>query len=559
MASFEQLPAEIIEEILFYTSPKGKLELAKVCRRLNAIALLHLFQHSCDIPEPTKNFVGTTECRSASHQGSHHTIYIQTQRRLDAFSGLSIAFALDLRSIDTLQISMSSCFEDAHVGLVTEDYHRLLHTVKRLEHVRKVSIEFDHLNIFGNRNKHHDRQLMEQRKGITVAILNTILEKGCEELTLHGSSFMPWNIGPRGARLLSGLQNLIPSLGSGSERVKAPYLFLGDVARLPRSTFQASKLKNLQISGLMFFYPPLSYWTYQVLSIPTLTSFSLWNFYIDESKWAIILSWLNHPLRHRLLDLTVKNYFTFPFPALIDFFSKLTNITHLKLTQAPYDLDRSIGQYNLKHPKGTTHTFFPNLVSIIASINWATFLCPETVPRPNLKFIRVNLSGFGFGASVERLRIFLNPSFQRQHQNHGGSSTVNEDEFECFLDIFQRTADNPIYTADNLRRDFSLYNDSKTRESGFEVYDCVTGLWVNYSIVSPASEVLEMFCRFLGWWKRLRVVRFVSEYPSLPPEGRPCRTWTDSKIQDLLKVARVRCPGLREFVIDEKTHRVHEG
>ncbi|TFK74226.1 hypothetical protein BDN72DRAFT_875278 [Pluteus cervinus] len=367
MASFEQLPAEIIEEILFYTSPKGKLELAKVCRRLNAIALLHLFQHSCDTPEPTKNFVGATECRSASHQGSHHTIYIQTQRRLDAFSGLSIAFALDLRSIDTLQISMSSCYEDAHVGLVTEDYRRVLHIVKRLEHVREVSIEFNH----------HDRQLMEQRKGIMVAILNTILEKGCEELTLHGSSFMPWNIGPRGARLLSGLQNLIPSLGSGSERVKAPYLFLGDVARLPRSTFQASKLKNLQISGLMFFYPPLSYWTYQVLSIPTLTSFSLWNFYIDEPKWAIILSWLYHPLRHRLLDLTVKNYFTVPFPALINFFSKLTNVTHLKLTQAPYDLDRNTGQYNLKHPKGTTHTFFPNLKPYpgqLSSSSESTFL-----------------------------------------------------------------------------------------------------------------------------------------------------------------------------------------
>ncbi|TFK62055.1 hypothetical protein BDN72DRAFT_863132 [Pluteus cervinus] len=547
MISFEQLPAEIIEEILFYTPSKGKLELAKVCRRLNAIALLHLFRHSCDIPEPTKNFVGATQCRSASHQAENHTMSVLVRRRLGAFSGLSIAFALDLRSIDTLHISLSSCYEDAHVGLVTEDYHRLLRIVKRLEHVRKVSIIFDYLDLFGNRHKHHDRQLMEQRKGVSTTILNTLLEKGCEELNLHKSSFMPWNIGPRGARLLSGLQNLIPSLGSGLERVKAPYLFMGNPARLPRSTFQSSKLKSLQISGLMYLYPPFSYWTYHVLSIPTLTSLLLCNFYIEESKWAIILSWLYHPLRHRLLDLTIRNCYTFPFPALINFFSKLTNITHLQLTT--HDLDQNLGQY--QHPKGTTSTFFPNLVSIIAPMNWATFLCPETVPRPTLKFIRVHLLSFGFGTSAKKLRIFLNPSFQPQHQNHGGSnsSTVKEDKFECFLDISIE------YTADKLREDFSLYNDLETRESGFEVYDCVTGLWVNYNIVPPASGELEMFYQFLGWWKRLRVVRFIS----LPPDGSWSHIWTDSKIRDLLKTVRVRYPGLREFVINGKTYRIHEG
>ncbi|TFK62052.1 hypothetical protein BDN72DRAFT_411100 [Pluteus cervinus] len=548
MISLDQLPFEIIEEILFYASSKEKLKLALVCRRLNAIALVHLFRHSCGILEPAKKFVGTTQCRSASHQ-AERVQPILVQRLLDAFSGLSIAFALDLPSIDTLHISLSSCIEHAHLGLVTEDYHQLLHITKRLEHVRKVFIVFDFLNISGSRRRSSQthRRRLDQRKPIAAAILNTLLEKGCEELTLYQPSFIPvpWNIGPHTARLLTALQSFISRLGTNSDRVRAPYLFMGGPIRLPKVIRQSSKLQRLELFGETFLYPPLSYWTYCILDAPSLTTLSLCHVYIDKSKWEIILSWLYHPLRHRLIDLTIRNCYTFPIPTLINFFTKFTNITRLRL--ATHDLDN----VNLYHPKGTigTRPFFPNLVLITAPINWATFLCPETIPRPNLKFINVCLPSFGFGTSVEKLRIFRNPSFQRYHQNHGGSSTVNEEEFECFLDISVE------YTADELREDLSLYNDPKTRESGFEVYDCVTGLWVNCNIVPPASGELGMLYQFLGWWKRLRVVRFVS----LSPDGSWSHIWTDSKIRDLLKMARVRCPGLREFVIHGKIYRIHEG
>ncbi|TFK61051.1 hypothetical protein BDN72DRAFT_485040 [Pluteus cervinus] len=438
IAGMDDLPKELLDEILPYLTVDELFVIAQLSRRLNILALQLFFPYH-SIQSPSTLFKARIQCGVASH------LILPTpeelaSRRNGALSGLAIA--IGIKQIDEFRCRFFLC-ATCPLASKFRNYRRLIHVLKRLEKVRNISIVFDYPNRFGV--GFVPVSVEKQRREIVTELLNLCVEKGCEKLSIQNGCFYPPSLNPavppslnlavppslnpavpplkatfslNMGSLFGSFRGLLPSGHSPKSQGRAFALPLFESARLQ------TQLTQLEVSSLMMLTPPCWRWTHSILETPSLTSLSLFQIQLPSEVWQTIFGWLIIPIQSKLLDLSVVKCTGLPTQEFISFLLDLKALTYIKLVTPLPPLHR----FRLPW---TTKTILPALMGITAPPEWIVLLCPSSIPRPTLRYVNIAPGSlFGFSSRIEELNpILKNPVFR----DRTGASSVKSNDFESCL------------------------------------------------------------------------------------------------------------------------------
>ncbi|TFK74215.1 hypothetical protein BDN72DRAFT_893206 [Pluteus cervinus] len=544
MWSLPGLPTEIILEVLTHLPVDSLLMLSRTSHQFNSLCLPYFFsRHNISNPSDVFNSHPAQGCEgwAASRECS------RSIRNNDPLSGLITAF--QIKSVTELNVEFHECGPKGTSVSRLEPYWKLLRALQRLEHVKELTVGFDHWYL-DDQTPLEDELTMKRKQAITD-LFNTCLEKGCEYFAIQSSAlFLRPALLPKTG--LSGFLHsaLNPHLfRRGPQRAIIPYAPLFDEKEvdfipLLDSSRKSSKLRSLMISAPMMLYPPCSYWTYSVLSTPNLTSLTLYQVDFLPLYWEAAFSWLIHPLKNNLLDFNISYCSEVPVKPFLTFLLNLTALTHLDVILSPVP-SRIEDYLPLKRRHGTK--LLRNLVSLKSYSDWLAILCPRLITRPQLRYLEVMPRGeFDFGKAIPSLRRVLTcPPFLPPNR---------APDLRVTLSLLYCT-----YTPVQFKQNLQVYSDPAHREAlGAAIYESVTHLALRPHVFAGFVDTPEVICEFLAWWKHLECVELYVGEVANTWQGTFAGVWTEGQIERLVKEARKRCPLMKTVILNGKEYSICE-
>ncbi|KAG6866210.1 hypothetical protein C0991_007235 [Blastosporella zonata] len=328
------LSTELVLLIFEHLPNYALLSVAKTSRRLHYLALpIYFTRHGIESnPVP-------------------RTLVLQ-EKAVPALPGLRAA--LFITSVENI-----SCkFEGPEELYFTWGVVELLRFVHRLSRVSRVSLNVGNIDtrwIDGLATA-----ASEAWKPAFIRLLDTVIERGCESLTVaHGHFLVASSLLKEGSRL------------DGPVVAPPARTFLG--LSLPRRKQAAhahvspqNKLASFFVHSNMLLSPPFYEWTLRMLHTSPLTSLSLRISGISQATWPLILDAISLPLLTSFSAETTD----IAFPALLHFLKRHPTITALSLH--PHFSHPRIPAPSKYHKK---NDLVPNLVALRGSTgNIATLL-----------------------------------------------------------------------------------------------------------------------------------------------------------------------------------------
>ncbi|TFK32985.1 hypothetical protein BDQ12DRAFT_691781 [Crucibulum laeve] len=199
------LPTEILLHVLGHLSTRERYNLALTCHVLNVISI-QIYLRAYHIPYPGS----TANIRVTDWSPAHRA----RTSELDALYALSIT--LDLKEMEDFTCHLDGpSFDRKHLDFVARKVRRLTRFIERLERVQKVHLYLDWDTDYSPPDDSFrilDTQLEDWAR-TSESLFNTIIEKGCTDLTVQYGAYMQdaydFRLIPIVARPISSLEHSV--------------------------------------------------------------------------------------------------------------------------------------------------------------------------------------------------------------------------------------------------------------------------------------------------------------------------------------------------------------
>lgn len=573
MARFNDLPYELLEQIVLHLSPADRQRLVQINRFLNVLCVPSCF--------PNLSLRTQQEKLDYFEYSADLSKSLRAKKQWDELSYLSVAF--DIKSIDTLKWSLDAVVlpnspNSHHPEDIFPHYERLLRVLRRLDHVRCFTIKMEHCNCLqpdcigtSHTSGPADRgSLLRRYTGqwevMMNELLNLLAEKGCEELILEDGSYP---LGQSGASSPGGKEKSSrdSSPHQSATTPRAPMRGSTSVNEngfsLSEKACQQVRIRHLVISSSMLLHHPCASWTRSLLRVAPIEQVDLDGVSLSHNEWKNVFGWMKHELRHKLSRLSIINCSQLPLGSLMEFITGLEELTTLTLLQdVPHIPARRRKQFQAKSPLSVP---LPKLKYLHTYSDWVSLLCPEGAdPRPSLSKIYIrpreirNFFGeraFHYSRSAEHVskvlrRLQPSPSSPAQLQG-----LVPQPHIHIGLDLSPKAESQTLISQYGDARDERMSPDRRAVK--YHAYDLVSELIVSESILLRPWEPQ---CQYFALWKNTTCVKFQCDEtrsrkskntPSLG-EGQE-EGWKKCIKQIWEPLLRSHAPEIKSFVCEAKT------
>ncbi|TFK66949.1 hypothetical protein BDN72DRAFT_843644 [Pluteus cervinus] len=432
LAGMNDLPRELVLEIIRLDAYRNILTIAQLSRYLNSIATSSYFHQGPDphhLNSVTLHFNGidtTMPSNSGCTARNPKAIPAASEQSFDILTMLSIAF-----NIQTLG-KLVWVFTGSRSGNIkpgqpiptwqfTTHINRLTMFLRRLIRIDKIHLIFK-VDIGVPPEWPHASGLLQLDRWTVamVDLLNACMEKlktnpkSVEEFQMEGPILMIQRSYQIHDDLRRRLGAFVGFFKSTTEAKRNPTLdgrtwCISRPGRLPLSEVERNislspdarsvlgSIQKLKISFEALLHPPLCEWTYQVISFAPLTSLILENINFYPYNCDILFSWLCPALQH-LEDLTIRRcHFEKP-QWVAKLLESLPRLKHCHL-------DTHLSYYKIR-PQQIVSCNLPNLSTFTAPVEFIHLIRPKgfqvfvdrVLKKPNsLKKLRVVVSRDGDG------------------------------------------------------------------------------------------------------------------------------------------------------------------